>query len=408
MKYYGTNDGAQQYQDVTMTFPTCNSLNSEVLEICSEHHTKTPTSKATTICGLFESISILTVILLLIAILITKQVLSRNVSIEESMRPDGTDSSSLKTVHPNFVFIMSDDVGWNSLGYENFDLSFATPHLTQLARKGIIMSQYYSQELCSPARASLLTGRYPLSIGMQFGTIQLSEPFGLDVRETLFPQVLKSLGGYTSYIIGKWNLGHYCPQLLPTARGFDFFIGYLDGLNYYWSKRNPSSDKYQDFMYSDSRCYDKYDGPDLADYSSMLYADKAVRVIQEHDYATSPMFLYFSAQAVHDPFTDYESDEGGDAHLEGISAVLVGDERMRIVRETVVGGKRQQYALALSVLDLAVDQIYRALESTGQLYNTYIIFTSDNGGCHSSGGKNGPLRGTKGSLFEGIFIRVSV
>eukprot|EP01034_Spumella_vulgaris_P027418 gene27418-34131_t len=236
---------------------------------------------------------------------------------------------------------------------------------------------------------------------MQFGTIQLAEPTGLDLRETLLPQILANSGGYTNYLIGKWNLGHYCPQMLPTARGFHYFVGYLDGLNYYWSKRNPSSDKYQDFMYADSQCFDKYEGVDTDTYSSTLYGDKAVRVILEHDYAASPMFLYFSAQAVHDPFTDYEGGEGGDSHSEGISVSLVGEDLFQQVHETVVGGKRQQYALALSLLDSAVNKMYDALSSNGQLSNTYIVFSSDNGGCHSSGGKNGPLRGTKGSLFEG-------
>lgn len=66
---------------------------------------------------------------------------------------------------PNFVFIVADDLGWNSIGYQDYDLTFASPFITSLARKGVIMSNYYGQEICTPSRASLLTGRYPLSIG---------------------------------------------------------------------------------------------------------------------------------------------------------------------------------------------------------------------------------------------------
>ncbi len=131
-------------------------------------------------------------------------------------------SSSSK---PNFVFILSDDVGWNSIGYQNYDLAFATPYMTALAEGGIILSNYYSQEVCTPARASLMTGRYPFHAGLQFGVIKPRDDFGLSIGETLLPEVLKSYGSYTNYILGKWNLGHCSPEYLPTARGFDYFMG---------------------------------------------------------------------------------------------------------------------------------------------------------------------------------------
>jgi hypothetical protein len=70
------------------------------------------------------------------------------------------------TTKPNIVFILADDLSWNSLGYMDYDLAFATPTLTALASKGVIMTNYYSQELCTPSRAALLTGRYPTSLGM--------------------------------------------------------------------------------------------------------------------------------------------------------------------------------------------------------------------------------------------------
>jgi hypothetical protein len=73
--------------------------------------------------------------------------------------------SSKKTSPPHIIFVLADDVGWNSIGYENFDLSFATPFLTGLANEGVVISNYYSQEVCTPVRAALLTGRYPLTIG---------------------------------------------------------------------------------------------------------------------------------------------------------------------------------------------------------------------------------------------------
>ena len=68
---------------------------------------------------------------------------------------------------PNFVFVLADDMGWNSMGYEDYDLTFASPYLTAMSQNGIVMSNYYAQEVCTPSRAALLTGRYPLTIGMQ-------------------------------------------------------------------------------------------------------------------------------------------------------------------------------------------------------------------------------------------------
>lgn len=341
------------------------------------------------------------------AILIGSVAIGRHIMFTSDSQQNDTEPHNESLARrPNFVFILSDDVGWNSVGSDSSDLAFATPHLTELAQNGIRLSNYYSQELCSPARASLLTGRYPLSVGMQYGTVQVAAKFGLSLAETLLPEVLRDHGGYKNYMLGKWNLGHYCPQMLPTARGFDQFLGFLDGSTYYWSKRNPSSDKFYDIMQADASCYELYSGADLGDYSTNLYARKAVAAIKAHDYTSNPMFMYFAAQAVHDPFVDDSSEKVSDGslaygHPDGLEAAEVGDEGYRAVLDGVVGGKRQQYAMALLILDRAVGDIRDALSDAGQLDNSFLIFTSDNGGCYSAGGKNGPLRGTKGSLWEG-------
>ncbi len=78
--------------------------------------------------------------------------------------------------------------------------------------------------------------------------------------------------------------------------------GFLDGHNFYWSKRDPEADTYYDFMYADKSCYNFYNGSDMSIYSTKLYASKAVKAIKAHDYDESPMFLYLPFQAAHDPF----------------------------------------------------------------------------------------------------------
>ena len=115
--------------------------------------------------------------------------------------PSG-DCPVISTSLPNFVMIVADDLGWNSLGYNDEEVAFATPILTNLARKGITMGNFYAQEVCSPSRASLLTGRYPLSAGMQYGMVAANVEWGMPLDEITIAEVLKD-SGYTTHMLGK-------------------------------------------------------------------------------------------------------------------------------------------------------------------------------------------------------------
>ncbi len=218
-----------------------------------------------------------------------------------------TVSESSSSSYPHIIFILADDLGWNSIGYEDFDLTFASPYLTEYASKGLILSNYYAQEMCSPSRASLLTGRYPLSIGMQWGMVELAKMWGMSVGETTLAEVLKD-EGYKTHLVGKWDLGHYSPCLLPTARGFNTYTGYLNGENYYYSKRYPGDITWVDFLTADVECYYTYDNDNMHNYSTHFYQDKAVEIISSHD-VDDPLFLLVSFQAVHDPFADINGME---------------------------------------------------------------------------------------------------
>lgn len=317
-----------------------------------------------------------------------------------------------KKASPNIVFMLADDLAYGSAGFgpygsEYSDMSFTTPTLNKWATEGIIMSNYYSQESCTPSRASLMTGRYPLTIGMQYGSVEATSSWGLNLTETTLADALRK-GSYTNYMLGKWNLGHFQPALLPSARGFDYYLGYQSGSSYYWSKKCPNAkkeettsskdtDKYKftDLTYGDGSCYSGYDGKDKHTYSTYLYRDKAINVIERHNYDETPLFLYLAFQAVHDPFED------DDKYSNGIPKSYVGSSMYKDIKKAVVGRKRRQYAMALYLMDSAVSDLHDAVKSAGQLDNTYFIFVSDNGGCYSAGGRNGPLRGNKGTLFEG-------
>jgi arylsulfatase A-like enzyme len=199
-------------------------------------------------------------------------------------------------------------------------------------------------------------------------------------------------------MLGKWHLGYFSPLFLPTSRGFDSWTGYSNGETYYWSKKSPDYPKHNDLLQSNTSCYTPYNEEDKNDYSTTFYTNKAINIIKNHNSNDNiPLFLYLAYQSVHDPFDDYGNYENGipDSYFDDNLSILT------TIRKNIVGKIRQEYAKSLYLLDKGVGQIYDALNDKGILDNTYIIFMSDNGGCWYGGGRNGPLRGSKGSLFEG-------
>jgi len=268
---------------------------------------------------------------------------------------------------PNIVIFFVDDLAWNSVGYETEDLTGVTPFISKMADHGIIMKNYYSQEMCTPARAALLTGRYPHRYGLQYSEVIGDSTVALNVTETLLPEVLRTQG-YTNYMLGKWNLGHYSEDVLPTARGFDYFLGYVNSGTYHWSKLYCSTENYYDLMYANTECYSGYNGSDMTMYSTLFYTNKAKAIVSEHDYSASPLFLYFAYQGVHDPFPDLTDNENG------LTSEYFSSEVYETIMANVVGSKRQQYAMSLALIDQSVASVYHAMDAVGQADNTYFIF----------------------------------
>lgn len=212
-------------------------------------------------------------------------------------------SNAVSTSPPNFIVIIADDLGWDSLGYGSNEFQFASPFITSLAKTGVIVENFYGQEVCSPSRAALMTGRYPVSVGMQYRMVSSTIEWGLDIDEVTVTEAL-SINGYSNHLLGKWHLGHFTPMYLPTARGFDTFIGYLNGETYYFSKHNPDFPEYSDLIQSNTECYSPYLGPDKHVHSTLFYQNKSLSIINGHDYESNALFLMVSFQAVHSPFVD--------------------------------------------------------------------------------------------------------
>jgi arylsulfatase A-like enzyme len=282
---------------------------------------------------------------------------------------------------PNIVVILADDLGNADLGYRGSQIR--TPNLDTLAQGGVRLESYYGQQLCTPARAALMTGRYPMRYGLQSFVIFPGHRYGLPTDETTLPQALKA-AGYTTAMVGKWHLGHADRRYWPQNRGFDHFYGNLVGeVDYFTKERGGVVDWQRNGKFL------KEGG-----YFTTLIGDEAVGLIERQD-PGKPLFLYVASLAVHAPLQAPKAD------LDAYRGVFENEEK-------------RAYAAMLTSLDTQVGRIVKALERKGMRENTLIFFTTDNGGvrkmqAHAPGGKpareppasNGGFRDGKASLYEG-------
>lgn len=269
---------------------------------------------------------------------------------------------------PNVVFLLADDLGRADVGFMG-GRDIPTPNLDRLAQAGAILDQFYVQPVCSPTRAALLTGRYPMRHGLQVGVVRPWANYGLPLEERTLPQALRE-AGYQTAIVGKWHLGAAAPVYLPTRRGFDRQYGHYNGaIDYFTHDRDGGHDWHR----NDRASRDE-------GYSTHLIAREAVRVIRERDPA-KPLFLYVPFNAVHSPWQVPERYLQPFGHLQG---------------------NRRIYAGMLACLDEAVGQIRAAIDEAGLRPSTLFVFASDNGGpSPGTITDNGPLRAGKGTLYEG-------
>ncbi|MBS7742775.1 MAG: arylsulfatase [Chelatococcus sp.] len=291
----------------------------------------------------------------------------------------GTRAASARGVPPNIIYIVADDLGWGDVGFHGSDIP--TPNLDALARGGAPLEQFYTQPMCTPTRAALMTGRYPLRYGLQTGVIPGAGTYAIPMDEYLLPQTLKD-AGYTTALVGKWHLGHAKPEFWPRQRGFDQFYGALVGeIDHFKHSSHGVPDWYRDNTPIEE-----------AGFDNSLFGEEAARVIRGHD-RSRPLFLYLAFTAPHTPF------QAPQDYLERFKDI--SDEN------------RRAYAAMISVMDDGIGKVVTELEKRGMRDNTLIVFHSDNGGVTSSifagdskvaGGlpaRNGPYRDGKGTLYEG-------
>lgn len=290
---------------------------------------------------------------------------------------------------PNFVVIFTDDQGYGDLSCFGGEHVY-TPRIDQMAAEGMKLTSFYvAAAVCTPSRAALMTGCYPKRIdmakGSRFGVLLSADSKGLNPEEVTIAEVLKNVG-YKTGIFGKWHLGDQ-PAFLPTRQGFDEFFGipYSHDIHPF----HPRQDHFQfpALPLIDGETVIEMD-PD-ADYLTERTTERAVAFIENHK--DEPFFLYVPHAIPHRPL--HISPPYADAVNSEITEKL-NQEDESIDYQT----RDLLFHQAITEIDASVGRILDTLRRTGIDEQTFVIFTSDNG---PAVGKAGPLRGKKGSTYEG-------
>ncbi|KAM8838767.1 arylsulfatase I-like isoform 1-T1 [Synchiropus picturatus] len=282
---------------------------------------------------------------------------------------------STRKNQPHIIFILIDDQGFNDIGYHNPTIK--SPTLDKLAAEGVKLENYYVQPICTPSRSQLLTGRYQIHTGLQHSIIRPSQPSCLPAQMDTLPERLRQ-AGYATHMVGKWHLGFYRKACLPTRKGFDSFFGSLTGSVDYYSYVSCDGP---------GKCgYDLHEDEGVAwghqgKYSTALFTQRARKILESHDPSRHPLFLLLSLQAVHTPLHPPKSYIYPYRDMDNVA--------------------RRKFAAMVSTVDEAVRNLTYALRKYGYYRNSVIIYSTDNGAQPFTGGSNWPLRGRKGTYWEG-------
>lgn len=308
----------------------------------------------------------------------------------------------LKAQPPNFLFLLVDDLGWADLGYSG-SAFHKTPNIDALASSGMHFTQAYTAgSVCSPTRASILTGRHPVRVGItdwipgqrrsaENGAMleHVEDRDALALEEVTIAEILKD-ADYQTFFAGKWHLGS--EGALPTDQGFDINIGgHHKGSppgGYYAPWTNP---------YLEAR--------EEGEYLTERLTEESVRFMENADRA-KPFLLYLSYYNVHTPIQAYQKRVGAyrDAmdNFEGPTPTRGEEDGTTRLRQD-----NPEYASMVAAVDDSVGLLMAHLDRLGLAEDTVVIFYSDNGGLSTlARGRPGPtsnqpLRAGKGWLFEG-------
>ena len=306
--------------------------------------------------------------------------------------------TQLYSDQPNIIVILADDLGYGDLG-GYFGGQAKTPHLNRLAREGMLFTDFHSNgPMCSPTRAALLTGRYQQRLGIERALPTDWNDKGIgdnkNSKEITLAEYLRGKG-YKTGIFGKWHLGKHSIAN-PVFHGFDEFRGLTCGCGDYFSKIDRNG--FKDWWHNDTLSFQE-------GYATKVITDNSVRFIKKH--TKEPYFLYVAYNAIHFPWQtaeDYKLEvrregENFTRIYPGLQSKL-GPHKPEDVPSVLVK--------MIEELDMEIGHIVETLREVGADKNTFVFFTSDNGGYLNYSndiwpevGSNGVLKGQKGQVYEG-------
>ena len=293
---------------------------------------------------------------------------------------------NITSAAPHIVLAVLDDAGWDDW-LETSDL--AAPHVAALAESGLSLRSHYAAHECTPSRGSLLSGRYPVRLGLQRGVVSAASKWGLDPAIRLLPETLQT-AGYRTALVGKWHLGHYNESLTPARRGFGESYGFLGGfVDHFTHVAEAPPACASETPATDGTCALDWQVNGLPRpratgvYAAYACRDAARRLVASHEGKEEPLFLYYALPTPHEPITPPDDVE-----------------TYELLPKLDVAGRRRDYAAVVAATDGAIGDLQAALQKHALWPNTLLVLLSDNG-ASAAGGSNAPLRGAKGGYFEG-------
>ena len=295
---------------------------------------------------------------------------------------------------PNFVVIFIDDMGYGDIGPFGSKIN-KTPHLNRMAAEGMKLTSFYvACAVCTPSRAALMTGCYPKRVGLARGSwggvLFPKDSHGLNPKEKTIARVLKD-AGYATGGFGKWHLGDQ-PEFLPTRHGFDSYFG-IPYSNDMWPG-HPGAKRWKNGVcplpvLRDDKVVNIVKNMDDQAQLCKRFTDAAVAFIKQNK--DRPFFVYLPHAFIHHPRNarkEFMNKAGIEAKMDETKMIRQREYAMR-----------QRTRAQIEEVDWSVGRILDTIRELGLAENTMVIFTSDNGG--SMGCSNQPLRGGKGSTWEG-------
>ncbi|MCL4107857.1 UNVERIFIED_CONTAM: hypothetical protein GTU68_001174 [Idotea baltica] len=291
---------------------------------------------------------------------------------------------------PNFVIIFTDDQGYGDLSCFGGN-HVSTPRIDQMASEGMKLNSFYvAAPVCTPSRAALMTGSYPkrvnMAVGSKHGVLLSGDPKGLNPDEVTIAEMLKEVG-YKTGMFGKWHLGDQS-EFLPTKQGFDEYFGIPYSHDIHPMHPNNGKLRFSPLPLLEGENVIEME-PD-ADFLTRRITEHAVAFIEKNK--DDPFFLYVPHPIPHNPL------HVSPPFMKDVDPKII--ETLKNEDEDTIDYKTRTklFHQAIAEIDWSVGQILDTLKAQGLDENTFVIFTSDNGPAIGSAG---PLRGRKGSTFEG-------